>query len=124
MGLLNVTLQITAAQHHSVEKYVIRSIDGAGDLQKTELNYSDLTAGEKAEYDDVKSFCDAYISPKTAERITLQIDESEHRSQERLIITYDDSGETRLIKNYADLTAGEKTKYDAFKAQADSKIPA
>lgn len=125
MVLLNITLQISQSQHNDVEKYIVRNIDGSGDSQKTEVSYSGLTAGEKTEYDDIKSFCDGFVSPGTSERVTFQIDESEHGgTKERLIIAYENEGPKILIKNYASLTAGQKTKYNDFKTQATGKAPA
>jgi len=125
MGVLNVTLLITEAEYGDEQKYVVRTeAEVAAGNRPTEITYASLSAGEKTEHDDVIAFCTAYIAPDTAERITMQIHQSEHESQERLIICYEDSGEQIVIKNYADLTAGEKTKYDAFKTQATGKAPA
>lgn len=121
-----MTLQITEAEYGDVQKYVVRTqaeVDAGN--PPTEVIYSELSAAEKTEHDDVIAFCDAYLpAGKTAERITMQIDQSEHESQERLIICYDDGGEVIVIKNYVDLTAGEKTEYDDFKTQATAKAPA
>jgi len=126
MGLLNVTLLITQPEYGDQQKYIIRNIDGAGETPKTPVNYADLTAGEKTEHDDVESFCNALLpSGKTAERIIMQIDQSEHESEERLIIIYDDGGTEKFqIETYSSLTSLRKTKYDALKTQANNKVPA
>lgn len=127
MGLLNIVIQIDASEHHSDgEQYVIRNIDGAGDSHTTIEPYADLSAGEKTEYDELKAVYDAYISPDTAICIIMQIDSAENgNTEERVVIVYDDGGTiTRVIKTYAELTSGEKTKYDAFKTQATGKAPA
>ena len=126
MGVLNIVLQITQPQHHNVQKYLVRTeAQVALGNDPFEITYSDLNAAEKTEHDNVIAFCEGYLpAGKTAERIAIQIHKDEHGSKERLIICYEDDGEQLLIKNYIDLTAGQKTKYNAFKTQATEKAPA
>lgn len=125
MGLLNIVYQIDASEHHaSGEQYVLRNIDG-DNIEPIIVPYADLASDEKTEYDELKAVYDGLLPEgKNACMIAIQIDLSEHNSEERAVICYDDDGEMkRVFKTYASLTAGQKTKYDAFKTQAEGKVP-
>ena len=125
--MLNIVYHIAASEHHDTgELYVIRDTDGSGAERTTVVKYADLSAAEKTEYDDLKDLCNAYLpTGKTVAMITIQIDQKEHNSQERVVICYDDGGEpVGFPKNYVDLTSGEQTKYNDFKTQASGKVPA
>ena len=127
MELLNIVFQIDLAETHAPEEqYVVRSIaSGATEADTTIVTYASLTAGQKVEYDELKAVYNGFISPDTAALIILQIALSESGSEERAVTCYlDDGTMERNFKNYADLTAGEKVKYDAFIVQVNGKVPA
>ena len=58
--------------------------------------------------------------------IVLQIDASQHHSEERFCVRYTDAGGNEAIEivNVSGLVGAEATKYTDFKAMAESKIPA
>lgn len=128
MELLNIVFQIDLAQTHAPsEQYVARSIaTGATEIDTTIEPYADLTAGEKVEYDELKAVYDSFLpAGKNAALIIIQIALSESGSQKRAVICYlDGTDMIRVFKNYADLTGGEKVKYDAFIVQVNGKVPA
>lgn len=64
----------------------------------------------------------------TTLNIVMQIDESQHLSEERAIINYKDSVaenpdevKTKIV-NYDDMSAGDKTKYTALKDAMNALI--
>ena len=126
MGLINIVLQINPSEHHSEERYVVSSVDENKDSHFTPVNYSKLSAADKTEYTNMKTFCDALLpSGINATAIIFQIDKSQHNSEERVVIRYIKKGERKtLIKTYSSMSAAEKTKYTNLKTQANAKIPA